>query len=117
MAISTPCGGLFPDALEMMILKSLRRQPACGYALIQHIKQRSNNLLQLEKGSFYPELQWLLNAKLLKAVWDPCSSNRGGRTYQITAAGLRHLEQEISSFEHLHQGIALILNPCKTAAN
>src|ERR1017187_2497786 len=38
---------LFPGALEMMILESLRRQPAHGYALVQHIQQRSNNLLQV----------------------------------------------------------------------
>ena len=41
---------LFPGALEMMILESLRRQPAHGYALVQHIQQRSNNLLQVEEG-------------------------------------------------------------------
>jgi len=31
---------LFPGALELMILESLRRQPAHGYALVQHIQQR-----------------------------------------------------------------------------
>ena len=54
---------LFPGALEMMILESLRRQPAHGYALVQHIQQRSNNLLQVEEGSLYPALQRLLKAK------------------------------------------------------
>src|SRR5450631_1483485 len=57
---------LFPGALEMMILESLRRQPAHGYALVQHIQQRSNNLLQVEEGSLYSALQRLLNAKLVK---------------------------------------------------
>src|ERR1700677_305540 len=56
---------LFPGALEMMILESLRRQPAHGYALVQHIQQRSNNLLQVEEGSLYPALQRLLKANLL----------------------------------------------------
>ena len=51
---------LFPGAMEMMILESLRRQPAHGYALVQHIQQRSNNLLQVEEGSLYPALQRLL---------------------------------------------------------
>src|ERR1700733_9989027 len=60
---------LFPGALEMMILESLRRQPAHGYALVQHIQQRSNNLLQVEEGSLYPALQRLLKAKLVKAEW------------------------------------------------
>ncbi len=53
----------------MMILESLRRQPSHGYALVQHIQQRSNNLLQVEEGSLYPALQRLLKAKLVKAEW------------------------------------------------
>ena len=89
---------LFPGALEMMILESLRRQPAHGYALVQHIQQRSNDLLQVEEGSLYPALQRLLKAKLVKSDWGVSSTNRRVRTYQITAAGLDHLEQQISSF-------------------
>jgi hypothetical protein len=30
---------------------------------------------------------------------------------QITAAGLRHLEQQISSFERMFEGISLVMNP------
>ncbi len=44
----------------MMVLQSLLRQPMHGYALVQHIKQRSNELLQVEEGSLYPALQRLL---------------------------------------------------------
>jgi PadR family transcriptional regulator len=102
---------LFPGALEMMILESLRRQPAHGYALVQHIQQRSNNLLQVEEGSLYPALQRLLKAKLVKAEWTLSSTNRRVRTYEITHAGLRHLEKEISSFERMFAGINLVLNP------
>jgi PadR family transcriptional regulator, regulatory protein PadR len=102
---------LFPGALEMMILQSLRRQPAHGYALVQHIQQRSNNLLQVEEGSLYPALQRLLKAKLVKAEWGLSSTNRRVRTYQITVSGLRRLEQQISSFERMFQGISLVLNP------
>src|SRR5580658_5048990 len=108
---------LFPGALEMMILESLRRQPAHGYALVQHIQQRSNNLLQVEEGSLYPALQRLLKAKLVKAEWGVSPSNRRVRTYQITASGLRHLEQQISSFERMFEGIALVLYPNKATTN
>jgi PadR family transcriptional regulator, regulatory protein PadR len=108
---------LFPGALEMMILESLRRQPAHGYALVQHIQQRSNNLLQVEEGSLYPALQRLLKAKLVKAAWGVSPTNRRVRTYHITAAGLRHLEKQISSFERMFEGITLVLNPGKSPAN
>ena len=108
---------LFPGALEMMILESLRRQPAHGYALVQHIQPRSNNLLQVEEGSLYPALQRLLKARLVKAEWGVSSTNRRVRTYEITAAGMRHLEEEISSFERMFEGIALVLNPGESTAN
>ncbi len=108
---------LFPGALEMMILESLRRQPAHGYALVQHIQQRSNNLLQVEEGSLYPALQRLLKAKLVKADWGVSSTNRRVRTYYITASGLRHLERQISSFERMFEGIMLVLDPAKGAAS
>jgi PadR family transcriptional regulator PadR len=108
---------LFPGALEMMILESLRRQPAHGYALVQHIQQRSNNLLQVEEGSLYPALQRLLKDKLVKAEWGISSTNRRVRTYTITAAGLGHLEKEKSSFDRMFEGIALVLSPVKQPAN
>ena len=108
---------LFPGALEMMILESLRRQPAHGYALVQHIQQRSNNLLQVEEGSLYPALQRLLKAKLVKAEWGVSATNRRVRTYQITDSGLQHLERQISSFERMFEGIALVLDPGKASAS
>src|ERR1700691_5294880 len=88
---------LFPGALEMMILESLRRQPAHGFALVQHIQQQSNNLLQEDEGSLYPPLQPVLKPIPVKAKWGVVSTNRRVRTYQIHPAGLRHLEQEVSS--------------------
>src|SRR6202161_3250128 len=88
---------LFRGALEMMILESLRRQPMHGYALVQHIKQRSNDLLQVEEGSLYPALQRMLKDKLVKAEWEISPTNRKVRTYRITPAGIKYLEQEVSS--------------------
>jgi PadR family transcriptional regulator PadR len=108
---------LFSGALDMMVLESLRRQPAHGYALVQQIQQRSNNLLQVEEGSLYPALQRLLKAKLVKAQWGVSSTNRRVRTYQITAAGLSSLEQQISSFERMFEGISLVLIPGKATTS
>ena len=104
---------LFPGALEMMILESLRRQPAHGYALVQHIQQRSKNLLQVEEGSLYPALQRLLRDKLVRAEWGISATNRRVRIYQITPTGMKRLEREKSSFERMFEGIALVLNAGK----
>ncbi|HKO10886.1 MAG TPA: PadR family transcriptional regulator [Acidobacteriaceae bacterium] len=109
---------LFPGALEMMILESLRRQPAHGYALVQHIQQRSRNLLQVEEGSLYPALQRLLKAKMVKAEWTVSSAtNRRVRVYQITRSGLQHLERQKSSFDRMLEGIQMVLGPARRASN
>jgi len=98
----------------MMILRSLTREPMHGYALVQHIKQRSNDLLQVEEGSLYPALQRLLKEGLLKAEWEISASNRRVRTYRITAAGRKHLDAEISSFEQMLGAIAMVLAPSES---
>ena len=102
---------LFPGALEMMILRTLKRQPLHGYALVQHIKRTSNDLLQIEEGSLYPALQRLLKEDLVKAEWSISATNRRVRTYKLTAAGAKHLEREVSRFEKMLEGITRVLAP------
>src|SRR5271169_623267 len=105
---------LFPGALEMMILRTLKRQPSHGYALVQHIKRVSNDLLQIEEGSLYPALQRLLKEGLVKAEWGVSATNRRVRIYRLTAAGAKHLEREVSSFERMLDGITHVLTPSES---
>ncbi len=98
----------------MMVLRSVLREPMHGYALVQHIRQRFNELLQVEEGSLYPALQRLLKEGLVKAEWEVSASNRRVRTYRITAAGEKHLQREISSFERMLEAISLVLSPSES---
>ena len=102
---------LFPGALEMMILRTLKRRPLHGYALVQHIKRTSHDLLQIEEGSLYPALQRLLREEFVKAEWGMSSTNRRVRIYKLTAAGAKHLEHEVSSLERMLEGITRVLAP------
>jgi len=102
---------LFPGALEMMILRTLKRRPLHGYALVQDIKRTSHDLLQIEEGSLYPALQRLLREEFVKAEWGMSSTNRRVRIYKLTAAGAKHLEREVSSFERMLEGITRVLAP------
>jgi PadR family transcriptional regulator, regulatory protein PadR len=102
---------LFPGALEMMILRMLKRQPTHGYALVQQIKRTSQDLLVIEEGSLYPALQRLLKEEFVKAQWDISPANRRVRIYKLTAAGAKHLEREVSTFERMLEGITRVLAP------
>jgi len=96
-----------------MVLQSLRRNAMHGYALVQHIRQQSNDLLQVEEGSLYPALQRLLKAELVKAEWQTSQTNRRVRTYRITQAGIKHLDREKSRLRRMLEGIFLVLSPAE----
>lgn len=100
---------LFPGAVEMMVLRLLKQEPMHGYALVQRIQQTSRNLLQVEEGSLYPALQRLLKEGLVEAEWDVSATNRRVRVYSVTRAGIKHLGNEISSFERMLEGINLVM--------
>jgi PadR family transcriptional regulator, regulatory protein PadR len=100
---------LFPGALEMMILRLLQWQPLHGYALAQHIKRASHDLLEIEEGTLYPALQRLLKADLVKAEWGVSATKRRVRIYSVTAAGKKRLKTQVSSFERMLEGIQRVL--------
>jgi transcriptional regulator len=100
---------LFPGALEMMILQSLRLKPMHGYGLVKHIQQVSDNLLQVEEGSLYPALQRMLREGWLESEMGISAKGRPTRIYRLTNAGIRHLENEIVSFDKMFAGITRVL--------
>jgi transcriptional regulator len=104
---------LFPGALELMILQSLRLKPMHGYALVKHIQRVSDDLLQIEEGSLYPALQRMLRQGLLESEMGTSAKGRPTRIYRLTDGGLRHLEQEVSSFEQMTAGISRVLAVAK----
>jgi PadR family transcriptional regulator, regulatory protein PadR len=104
---------LFPGALEVMILQSLRLKPMHGYGLVKHIRQVSEDLLQVEEGSLYPALQRMLREGWLESEIGTSAKGRPTRIYRLTDAGLRHLEQEVVSVEKMFAGITRVLSLAK----
>ena len=109
MGIDANDRGLFPGALEMMILQTLRQGEMHGYALAQLIKRTSDDLLQIEEGSLYPALQRMLKSGWVSAEWGVSSTSRRIRIYKITPEGRKQLEQQVSSFERMLDGISRVM--------
>jgi transcriptional regulator len=112
--MASPQRDLFPGALEMMVLETLRKGPRHGYGLAQYIKSTSESLLQIEEGSLYPALQRMLKAGWIEAEWGMSPRNRKVRNYRITRVGRKRLEREISSFERMLAGIARVMRPAQS---
>jgi len=77
-----------------MILHSLRLKPMHGYALVKHIKEVCDDLLQIEQESLYPALRRLLKKRLLESEEGISATNRRIRTYRLKQDGIKHLEKK-----------------------
>lgn len=113
MKKSSESRDLFPGALELMILHSLHLRPMHGYALVKHIQDASDDLLQIEEGSLYPALQRMLREGWLDSEEGISAKGRPTRIYRLTKAGLRRLEEETNSFEKMFSGINRVLATMK----
>ena len=72
--------------LDALVLAALEAEPAHGYAIIQRLRHRSENVFRLPEGTVYPALHWLERDGLVRSRWTQASGRRR-RVYRITPAG------------------------------
>ena len=109
MAVSNEPPDLLPGTLDLLILKILAREPMHGYGIAQHLKNSSDDVLQVGESSLYPALQRLLLNGWVKAEWGASENNRRARYYTLTAAGRRRMAAERHEFERLIGAIQKVL--------
>lgn len=102
-------GNFLPGTLEMLILKTLSRQPMHGYGIAETIRQSSGDALKVGEGSLYPALQRLLIDEYVQAEWGLSENKRRARIYTITPAGRKHLQRERLEFDQTIAGILRVL--------
>lgn len=102
-----------PDALQgtldLLVLTTLRRAPAHGYAIASEIQRVSDDLLRIEEGSLYPALHRMEQVGWIAATWTVTGSKRRVRVYRLTRGGLKRLQEEEAKWEQLTRGVARVL--------
>jgi transcriptional regulator len=100
---------LLPGTLDLLILKALQRGALHGYAIMQTLKQHSDEVLNVGESSLYPALQRLLLNGWVHAEWGASENNRRARYYTLTAAGRKQLAAERADFERMMTAIQKVL--------
>jgi transcriptional regulator len=100
---------LLPGTLDLLILKALNRGPLHGYAIMQSLKDHSDEVLQVGESSLYPALQRLLLNGWVKAEWGASENNRRARFYTLTPAGRKQLSTERADLERMMAAIQKVL--------
>jgi PadR family transcriptional regulator PadR len=100
---------LLPGTLDLLILKTLTRGSMHGYGIAQHLKQVSDEVIEVGEGSLYPSLQRLLLNGWVTAEWGQSENNRRARYYRLTALGRKQLAAQDANFSLLLGAIARVL--------
>jgi transcriptional regulator len=99
-----------PGTLYLLILRTLARPGEMhGYEIANSIQQISDDVLQVEEGSLYPALQRMLIKGWVTAKWGTTAGNRRSRYYQLTPAGRKQLDAEMSQFERVIGAITRVI--------
>src|SRR5262245_51336833 len=110
MGLTNTPSDLLPGTLELLILSTLLSGPKHGYAIVEHLRLVSEDLLQVGESALYPALQRLLLQGWAKAEWGTSENNRRARYYTLTASGKRQLAAERARFDRMVGGIHRVLS-------
>jgi PadR family transcriptional regulator len=102
---------LLQGTLDLLILRTLLFGPAHGHAIARHIKQTSEELLQIETGSLYPALHRLEAQGWIAASWELSDKGKRAKYYRLTTAGRKQLSAERSRWETFARAMGLVLKP------
>jgi PadR family transcriptional regulator, regulatory protein PadR len=109
MGLTNTPGDLLPGTLELLILKALIGGARHGYAIVEHLRLASGDVLQVGESALYPALQRLLLRGWVKAEWGVSENNRRARYYTITPAGRKQLAEERAEFDRMVGAIQRVL--------
>jgi PadR family transcriptional regulator, regulatory protein PadR len=104
---------ILPGTLEMLILRTLDRnpKPMHGYGIAYYIKSTSDERLIVEEGSLYPALQRLALKGWVSTEWGQSENNRRARFYKLTRTGRKQLAREVADFEVMMEAILRVMRP------
>ena len=109
MAEESPRLELLQGTLDMLILKSLQREPLHGFGIVSVLEQLSEEIVRVEQGSLYPALYRLEEQGWVKSEWGVSGTNRRAKFYALTAAGRMRLALETEQWRRMSGAINLIL--------
>jgi transcriptional regulator len=104
---------LLQGTLDMLILRTLQWGPQHGHGIGQAIRQNSDDLLKIERGSLYPALHRLEARGLIASEWKSSDLNRRAKYYRLTAAGKEQLVAEQSKWKLLVRAIGRVMRPAR----
>ena len=100
---------LLQGTLDLLILKTLSREPLHGWGIAKRMLELSDEVLSVQQGSLYPALHRLEQQGWVKAAWKETELGRSAKFYGLTREGKQQLERELESWKRLSSAVGLLL--------
>jgi len=100
---------IMQGTLELLILKTLSREPMHGYGIAQRIHQTAGDLLKVEDGSLYPALYRMEARGWIASEWGASENNRRAKFYKLTRAGRTQLDAQSVNWERVSRAVMRVL--------
>lgn len=109
--MTTESRGLVQGTVDVLILKTLSARTLHGYAISEAIHQQSRGDLAVEDAALYQALHRLERRGFVESEWGTSDTNRRARFYAITAAGRKHLRDEMRELRRYVDALFRVLEP------
>lgn len=100
-------GDALKGHLELLILAVLADNPLHGYAVIDELRRRSDEVIDVPEGTLYPALHRLEKAGLISATWSEVNGRRR-KSYRLAQDGTRQLADERQAWTSFAAAVAAI---------
>jgi transcriptional regulator len=100
---------LLQGTLDLLILKTIAREPLHGWAVSKRITLLSGDALSVGQGSLYPALHRLEQQGWLRAEWKESDLGRNAKFYALTREGRKQLERELKTWARLSSAVRLLI--------
>lgn len=94
--------------LDLLVLSVLDAGPLHGYAVIESLRERSEQAFDLPEGTVYPVLHRLERAGLLVSEWHQVAGRRR-RVYRLTDGGGTALAAERAAWREFTAAVGRVL--------
>lgn len=97
--------------LEVLVLRALAGEPMHGYGVVQWLRQRTDEELEVQDAALYQALRRMEHKGWVEAEWGTTENNRRARYYSLTPAGRAQLQVEETKWRRYARAVARVLDP------
>ncbi len=99
---------LLKGNVDLLLLTILKDGPAHGYAIIEELRKRSDDVFDLPEGTIYPALHRMERSGVLASQWTE-GEGRRRRVYQLSGLGREALGEKQAEWQAFTRSVRLVL--------